>query len=283
MHVLRIVLLVLFLITSVVFGVDQFRAYRDKDVTPPVMKVDQDVIHLSVNATDRDLLRGVTAEDDRDGDVTSTIVIAGKSNFIEEGVIRVDYSAFDSHNNVASISRRVIYDDYHSPRFVSKRPLLMRMASTYDFSFFEAEDVLSGDISRKVKIVTTSSGSATTGEYPVELEVTNDYGDVERLDLMLHVCSATEYNRMRPSLSDYIIYVPVGTTDLDLNSYLVGVRRGDKELTFEEAEVSEYDFSIDDSLVDYETPGVYTVDFNLRISYSLTTETKMVVIVTEDY
>ena len=157
----------------------------------------------------------------------------------------------------------------------------MRMSSSYDFDFFGAEDVLSGDISRKVKIVTSSSGSASTGEYPVVLEVTNDYGDVEKLSLILHVCSASEYNRYRPSLSDYIVYIPVGE-EIDLRSYLIGIRQGDRELSFEEAEVNADSITIDDSLVDYSTPGVYSVDFDLRLSYDQTTETEMILIVTED-
>ena len=281
MRALRIALVILFAVTSVVFGVDRIRTRRDRDIIPPVISCENEELHLSVSSTDEDLLRGVRAVDERDGDVTSTIVIAGKSNFIEEGEIRVDYSAFDSHNNVATYSRRVIYDDYHSPRFYSKSPLLMRMSSSYDFDFFGAEDVLSGDISRKVKIVTSSSGSASTGEYPVVLEVTNDYGDVEKLSLILHVCSASEYNRMRPSLSDYIVYIPVGE-EIDLRSYLIGIRQGDREMAFEEAEVNAGSITIDDSLVDYSTPGVYSVDFDLRISYDQTTETEMILIVTED-
>ena len=85
-------------------------------------------------AKDEDFLQGVKAEDDVDGDVTSTLSVAGKSNFIEEGVIRVDYAAFDSHNNIGTYSRKVIFDDYHSPRFASKAPLALRSESSYAFS-----------------------------------------------------------------------------------------------------------------------------------------------------
>ncbi len=93
MRVFRFFLLIVFVITVAVFGVDQYRTYKDKDVTPPVIKCSEDELHVSVNASDKDLLRGITATDDRDGDVTSTLIVASKSNFIEEGVIRVDYSA----------------------------------------------------------------------------------------------------------------------------------------------------------------------------------------------
>ncbi len=142
--------------------------------------------------------------------------------------------------------------------------------------------MLGGDISRKIKIYTSASGSTTTGEYPVELEVTNDYGDVEKLELILNVYSAAEFNRRYPALSEYIIYVPVGETP-DLSSYLIGIRQGDKVMTFEEAEVDPYYTDVDDSLVNYDEPGVYTAEFELWQSYTLTTYTKMIVVVTEDF
>lgn len=281
MRILRSMLLILFIITSLVFGIDQYRSYKDRDKIAPAITITNDVLHLSVKSTDEDLLNGVTAEDDRDGNVTSSLVIAGKSNFIEEGVIRVDYAAFDSHNNIGTNSRRVIFDDYHSPRFSSKHPLILRSESTYDFSFFRADDVLSGDISNKVKILSDSYASATSTEYPIELEVTNSYGDVEKLNLVLDVLSAKEYSNPRPALSDYIIYVPVGT-EVDLESYLIGICQGDKTISFEESNYSKGYIEIENN-IDYSVPGKYTVIFTLWRSYSSYTETKMIVIVTEDF
>ena len=237
MRALRILLLILFIVTAAFFGLDRFKAHKDKDTNAPQINSKSDELHLSVKSSDKDLLVGLTAEDDRDGDVTSTLVIAGKSNFIEEGVIRVDYAAFDSHNNVGTYSRKVIFDDYHSPRFSSKSALVLRSESSHDFSFFEAEDVLSGDISNKIKILIDTSAGASSSEYPVELEVTNSYGDVEKLDLVFDVLTAAEYNRTYPALSEYIVYVPVGG-EIDYSSYLIGIRQGDKIMDFEEAEVS---------------------------------------------
>ena len=281
MRILRILLLILFVATSVVFGIDRYRSYKDRDNKAPVISISEEVIHLSVNATDADLLKGVTAEDDRDGNVTSTLVIAGKSNFIEEGVTRIDYAAFDSHNNVGTGSRRVVFDDYHSPRFASEEPLVLRSESSYDFSFFSAEDVLDGDISSKIKIISDSYTTETSSEYPIELEVTNSYGDVEKLSLSLDVLAAKDYNYPRPALSEYIVYVPVGGT-LDPESYLIGIRQGDKTVDFEETDYTIENIEIEDN-TDYDTPGKYTVEFVLWRTATAYTETKMIVIVTEDF
>ncbi|MBR3151286.1 MAG: hypothetical protein IKF46_04805 [Erysipelotrichaceae bacterium] len=280
MRILRIALLILFLITSAVFGVDRFYSYRDRDNTAPVFSSNSDEIILSVRDSESELLKGISATDDRDGDVTSTIVVAGKSNFIDDGVIRVSYAAFDSHNNVGSYSRRVTYTDYRSPRFSSSKPLVLRSGSTYDYSFLQAEDVLCGDISPKIKMMTSFDDTAP--ECTVNLEVTNDYGDISKLELILDVYGTAEYNRMHPALTEYIIYVPVGE-EIDLSSYLAGIWQGDKVLTFEEAEIDPARIYMDDDLVNYDEPGVYSAFFYLPIDRNTTTETRLLVIVTEDY
>lgn len=281
MRILRFLLLVLFLITSVVFGVDRFYSYRDRDDIAPVISCDRDEIVLSVRDSETELLKGVSAVDDHDGDVTSTIVVAGKSNFIDDGVIRVSYAAFDSHNNVGSYSRKVTYSDYRSPRFMSNKPLVLRSGNNHDYSFLQAEDVLSGDISPKIKIMTAFDDS-TPGECIVNLEVTNDYGDISKLELMLDVYGTAEYNRMHPALTEYIVYVPVGEK-IDLSSYLTGIWKGDEYLTFEEAEIDPAFIYTDDDLVNYDEPGVYSAFYYLPIDRNTTTETRLLVIVAEDH
>ena len=280
MRTLRIALLILFLITAAVFGVDQFRSYRDRDVSPPVFSSSSDELVLSVRDGDAELLNGLSAVDDRDGDVTSTIVIAGKSNFIEDGVMRVTYAAFDSHNNVGSYSRRVTYEDYHSPRFLSAEPLVLRSGSSYDYSFLQAEDVLSGDVSSKIKLMTTVDDAEK--QCTVNLEVTNDYGDISKLELPLDIYGTAEYNRMHPALSEYILYVPVGQKP-DLLYFLTGIWQKGELLTFEEAEIDPAYIYTDDDLVNYEEPGVYSAFYYLPLDRSTTTQTRLLVIVTEDY
>lgn len=282
MRILRILLLILFIITAAIFGVDQFRSYMDRDTQAPVFQSNNDEITLSVTATEDDFLQGITATDDRDGDVTSTIAIAAKSNFIEEGVIRVDYAAFDSHNNIGSYSRRVTFNDYHSPRIYSSAPMVMRSGTSFDYTVFRAEDVLDGDISEKIKVLIPSTSTSTTTEYPVEIEVTNNYGDVEKLSLNLDILDSADYNRIRPNLSEYIVYVPVGGS-ADLSSYLIGMRQGNTVRTFEEAEVDPASITVDDSMVDYTTPGMYPVFYIYNISWNQSNETEMLLIVTEDF
>ena len=281
MRFLRGLLLIMFIITSVVFGINQYFSYKDRDNKPPVITSSEELIHLSVKAKDEDFLAGVKANDDVDGDVTSTLVIAGKSNFIEDGVIRVDYAAFDSHNNAGTYSRRVVFDDYHSPRFSSDAALVLRYDTSYDFSFFSAEDVLDGDISNKIKILSDAYTTTNSSEYPIEMEVTNNYGDVVKLNLVLDVLTNIEYNYQYPALSEYIVYTPIDS-ELDFSRYVIGIRQGDKILDFEDTDHTAEDIKIEE-YVDYHNPGQNIVRFTMHYTDKVSTETKMIVIVTEDY
>ena len=67
-----------------------------------------------------------------------------------------------------------------------------------------------------------------------------------------------------------------------MSSYLIGIRQGDKVIAFEDTDYSKEDIEIED-YIDYDNEGVYSVTYSLRLSYMITTETRMIVIVTEDF
>lgn len=55
------------------------------------------------------LLEGVTAVDNKDGDVTNTLIIAGKIVLADGQSLKVTYAAKDKHNNVTKTDRIVAY------------------------------------------------------------------------------------------------------------------------------------------------------------------------------
>ena len=262
MKILRILILVAFVITAGLFAVNEVRWLSDRDDTPPVITVDSDTLKLSVEAEEKDYLQGITAHDDKDGNVTDSIVVAGKSNFIEEGVIRVDYAAFDSHNNVSTASRTVRFTDYSSPRFVSDRPFMFKKSTSYDFDFIRAIDVIDGEISNKVKIMYSNLYSATTDSI-ITLEVTNSLGDIEKLELNVRIQTPQEYSLYRPALWQYIVYTKVGE-EIEPWNYVGGVWYNGQYLTFEETEFDYSLVSFNPNTVDYTTPGVYELQFNME-------------------
>ena len=104
---LRILILAFFVVVFLVFLVNRIHEYVTSDYTAPVIEAEQDSLNVSVNATEQDLLQGMTASDNLDGDVTDTLVVVSKSKFISPGTLRVNYAAFDQNNNVGSYSRMV--------------------------------------------------------------------------------------------------------------------------------------------------------------------------------
>ena len=257
MRALRILILIIFIVTGGLFGVHEVRHFADLDDKAPVLKIDHDEIALSVEAGEDEYLKGVTAADEHDGDVTDSIVIAGKSNFIEEGLIRVDYAAFDKHNNVGTASRNIRFTDYSSPRFASDQPFLLRKSTNYNFDFIHASDVVDGDITNKVKVMYTSLYSATD-ESPLTLEATNSLGDIEKLDLTVRILTPQEYNQFRPALWEYIVYTGVGQ-EIEPWNYVAGVWQSGNPYSFEDTGFDYENISVDASAVDYWTPGVYEV------------------------
>ena len=57
--------------------------------TAPVITCATDELHVSVNATEKDLLMGVTAMDAEDGDLTDSIIIESISQFVEKGTCTI--------------------------------------------------------------------------------------------------------------------------------------------------------------------------------------------------
>ncbi|MBQ9150380.1 hypothetical protein IJX73_05560, partial [bacterium] len=60
--------------------------------------------------TEEDLLKGVSANDSRSGDVSDTLVIESLSDFTEEGKRIITYAAVDESMNVGRCERTIVYE-----------------------------------------------------------------------------------------------------------------------------------------------------------------------------
>lgn len=259
MRKLRIVILVVFLVTSVMFGITEVKRRREIDNTPPVVSADNDYLQLSVSDDESAYLQGVSANDDRDGDVTSSIVIASKSKFTAPGKFKVKYAAFDSHNNVGYLERYIIFTDYRSPRFSSGLPFRYvnngTMNSAPDTNKVTADDVVDGDISDKIRVDYGYSDEAD-GSLPATFEVSNSFGDVVDLSVTYEPVDQASYNLAVPALDDYILYCNAGE-GLDIASHVNGVLYGTSTSSFEDARYQASDVVVDTSGVDFNTAGTY--------------------------
>ena len=162
-------LFVLSLIAFIAFNiVDRITA----DHTPPTITSESDTVSVTLKPekdsdkessdeesggeTDDDaaLYQGLTAEDNRDGDLTDSIRVSSMSNFTEPGKREITYAVFDSSNNSATLTRTLEYTDYTSPQIKLSAPLRYTLDEMSDVSLTEnmsVEDCLDGDITSQIR------------------------------------------------------------------------------------------------------------------------------------
>ena len=267
MRKLRLLLLVFFLVVFVIFMATNIHEYLTSDYTAPVIAADTDVLHVSVSANEADLLVGMSASDNLDGDVSDSLVVVSQSKFIAPNTRHINYAAFDGNNNVGTYSRDVVYTDYHPPRFVLSEPLRFVAGNTsYDYlRSLRAMDVLDGDISSQIKITygdfNTASDSVSVQK--IILQVTNSAGDKVALELNASFEDFESFSKVSPALTDYIIYVQKGEKP-NLRAYLDGIWTAGNHRKFSDLDFDpDTDISIIDNRVNYGVPGVYTVTYRL--------------------
>ena len=267
MRKLRILILTVSAVVMAIFAGMWIREYRTSDSKAPVIHADTDELYLSVNSTQDDLLAGMTASDNLDGDVSNTLVVVSKSKFISKGVQRVNYAAFDNNNNVGIYSRNVTYTDYVSPHFSVSKPLRYLSGST-NYNYLQditAIDALDGNITHKVKVTygDVEAISDTVSYRSINLLVTNSAGDSSVLPLNVTFEDSATYTTRAPALKDYVMYVTAGTRP-DLRSNLSGIWAGGRVSSFESAGVDpDTSVIINDGGIDYSVPGFYTVTYTL--------------------
>ncbi len=274
MRRLRLLLLVFFLAVFAVFMATNIREYLTSDYVEPVIHADTDVMQVSVEATDQELLAGMTAEDNLDGDVTNSLVVVSKSKFIARNTRNVNYAAFDENNNVGTYTRKIVYTDYHSPRFEMSEPLrFVAGNSSYDYlRHIRATDCLDGNLTTQIKITfgETEMTSESVSVQTIHLQVTNSAGDSAVLELRATFEDYDSFSKASPDLDQYIIYVEKGKTLTEadyrkhLNGYIwsAGNERKYSDLGFD----PDQDVSVLAKNVNYNVPGVYTVTYKLTRS-----------------
>ena len=264
---LRILILVFSVVVFVLFGINRAREAMTSDYVAPVISADYDAIQSSVQVTDLDLLTGMSATDNLDGDVSDSLFVVSKSKFILHGTRRIGYAAFDKNNNVSTYSRTLTYTDYVSPHYSLSLPLHFLEGNTNQdyLKNVRCYDCLDGDITNQIRITFGDriSVSNQVSSQKINLQVTNSAGDNATLELDTYIEDYDTYYQQAPALTEYLIYTNVGTKPT-YSSLLYGVLSGDRAKAFSDTAFDpNSDVSISDSGVDYNTPGAYTVSFRL--------------------
>lgn len=286
MRRLRAAVVLLFIVSVIAFAAYQVLSRLAQDNRPPEIICDSDTLSISVESEDSELLKGVKAEDNRDGDLTDSVRVSSMSNFTEPGKRTITYAVFDKANNAATMERTLEYTDYTSPKITLTEPLRFDISDMEDASLTEhmkAEDCLDGDITSQIRATYNDSAYVSqAGDYNVTVQVSNSAGDTCTVPLTVTVTDSSsddERGKYYPALSQYIVYTPVGE-QVDLAALITGVTRGGSEYAFGEPGAPESPEGVSISGdVDYGTEGTYTVEYSYTPEGGVTATTKLTVVV----
>lgn len=124
MRIVRTVVVVITILSFALFGITEVIRLVNRDTSLPEITSDREVLEIPCDYTEEQLLEGLTASDEDDGDLTSQIIAGSFSRFIDKGVSNITYVVFDSSDQPATLTREVRFTDYHSPRFTLTEPLV---------------------------------------------------------------------------------------------------------------------------------------------------------------
>lgn len=275
MRIVRTVLIVVFALSLGIFGVSEIIELSTRDTTQPEIVSDREVLEIPCEYTEEQLMEGLTARDDSDGDLTSQIIAGSFSRFIDKGVCNITYVVFDSADQPASLTRQVRFTDYHSPRFTLTEPLVFAQGEgsyTEAMDRLGAQDMLDGDLTDWITQTDTDVSYQQPGTYAMTVTVSNSFGDTSTAALPVHVVPE-EQRSVHIGLTSAIVYITAGD-QIDPESYI-------QEVTDSRGNVISTDCVSVSSGVDTGTPGCYEIRYEAEDDNGNMGQTWLTVIVEE--
>lgn len=170
------------ILVSLAGGVVYYRqAEEKKDVQPPVLHAESEELTVSIAATEEELTAGISAEDDRDKDVSDSILITGieKKKGTDQD-FEITYVAFDQASNMGTLTRTLHYSDYQQAHFNFEQQLRFPENQKIDLmSYFTAEDCIDGDVTPFITMDADAQllrDEPQKGLYDCTLSITNSVG-----------------------------------------------------------------------------------------------------------
>lgn len=241
----------------VIFAAAEVREQMNADDTLPSITMDSDAIDIPCEFTTDQLLAGVSAYDEADGDLTSQVLVGSFTRFIDPGICDLSYVVFDSSEHMATATRRVHFTDYHSPRFSLDEPLVFAESTTNNTEvrdLFSATDVLDGDLTDWITYVETDAAYNNPGDYTITMEVSNSFGDTVSYAFPIHIYERNTQD-FDITLTTPLAYIDQGSS-FDPLAYVESIA---------DYSGNKYDPSLLNvtSTVDTATPGIYEVHYEI--------------------
>ena len=223
MRRLRIITFVCFLLAAALLAASTVHQRMTRDDTLPVVECPQEPLVLSVKDGEEVLLEGVTAYDEKDGDLTDRVMLQGVAKTGDTAV--ATYAVVDGDDHVATCSRELHYTDYTPPRFALSRELRYTEGTQIRIKDrLTASDVVDGDISGRIKVTSGGLTDNAAGVYPAAFEVTNSMGDTASITMDI-VVRNYEPGEPQIRLTEYLVYRSAGEA-FDPMTYLDSVSGG---------------------------------------------------------
>lgn len=265
---------------------------NNADHIPPEIILENDQIECSITATEEELKTGVTASDNKDGDITDRILIDDirirqEEQENDKKIFDITYVVFDSNSNMTTASRTLIYNDYVSPHFSIADNLQFASASAVQlYSLISANDCIDGDITNQINIQMGDSfkDAISPGEYDCKLNVTNSVGDTASLPITFDVM-LQDATRPYIALKEYCIYLKRGS-NFKPRSYLDFIAIDNvKYALYNEADVAgQIPFSSSRGYGYYnQNLGMYLVNKEIKVSSDVDTNVPGTYTVTFSY
>lgn len=158
-----------------------------------------DIIHEYGDAQPN-LLKGVTAYDENDGDITSKLTVSGQNsiNWTKLGIYKIVYSVTDSSGNTKTKNVNVIVQDTKCPVISGVKKLTAAKGTkTVNYlSGVTANDVRDGNLTSSIKVDSSKVNLNVSGTYKVVYSVADSLGNscpvettIDVIDSNAPVCS----------------------------------------------------------------------------------------------
>ena len=247
---------ILLAVTSVLMIVVNGYSFITKDKEPPVITFPDQELVVSVSVSEEELLKDVKAQDDKSGDLSSSVVVERMSSIDEEMSRVITYAAIDEAGNVGRKERTIRYTDYTKPRFKISEPLRFPLGKMLDniIANVQAESSVDGDISEKLKFQFTGEEHFDReGVIDIEIRVSDSAGVSSVLPTKLELYDP-KTETLKVKLNQYIVYL-TKNSDFDPSAYYVA--SGQKEQVQIESDVNT------------SVPGTYHVNYLVQSGNSL--------------
>ena len=243
--------------------------YEKEDTNKaPQITFEDTHLELSVGDDSSRLMEGVRATDKEDGELTSEVIIDSISAFDGKKNRTGRYVVFDKENKAAQASRTISYVDYQPPKILIKDSLVQDVISVAKINrMMEAVSCVDGDISNNVEV---NIGKLQDNEVVLKIHAYDSTGTESNLSVVL------EYDRntypVKICLREYALYVPAGE--------IYDLKQNVQEIVLGNQVISKYNEMIQiEGEVDFNTPGIYEVYYELSEEADNIARTKGIVVV----